>query len=213
MPTVIRNYQERQTVSALKKFYTEISQAYARAQVDNSTPDTWGWGTLGSGTDADKIINILSPYLKVTKRCGTSGGCFSPDTYKTLNKNIDWWGPSSSANGYASAQLSNGLAFWVYTHGDSCTRKFGDTKELSSICGNVGVDLNGFKKPNQLGRDTFYFYLTKYNGYSNGYERCTTVTLLNQCRTSSQHTQNGYACSAWVIAKDNMDYLHKDVSW
>lgn len=211
IPTVISNYQERQTITALKKFYTEVSQAYARAQVNNATPDTWDWGVGGSSADADKIIDILAPYLKITKRCGSSSGCFSPNTYKTLNKNVDWWGPSGGT--YASAQLANGLAFWVYTQGGKCTTKMGNTKELSSICGNIGVDLNGFKKPNQLGRDTFYFFFTKYNVIPMGTKDDTTIVLSTHCRTSSQNTQNGYACAAWIISKDNMDYLKNNVDW
>ncbi len=103
VPTVIRNYQERQTVTALKKFYTEISQAWARAQVENSTPDTWNWGTGGDSASADKLIDYLAPYLKITKRCGGQSGCFSPDTYKTLNKKVNWWRPEGGT--YASAQL------------------------------------------------------------------------------------------------------------
>jgi hypothetical protein len=41
----------------------------------------------------------------------------------------------------------------------------------------------------------------------------TMITLTNQCKTSSQDQYNGYACTAWILAKDNMDYLHRDVSW
>ncbi len=213
VPTVIRNYQERQTVTALKKFYTEISQAYARAQVDNSTPDTWNWGTSGSAVNADKIIDYLAPYLKITKRCGVSGGCFSPTTYKSLNPSVDWWGPSSSGNGYATAQLANGLAFWTLTYANNCTQNLGNTKELSSICGTIGVDLNGFKKPNQLGRDTFYFYFTKYNVLPMGTKDDKNFPLSSHCKTSIQSANNGYACTAWIIAKDNMDYLKHNVNW
>ncbi len=211
VPTVIRNYQERQTVTALKKFYTEISQAYARAQVGNATPDTWNWGAGADGTSADKIIDILAPYLKITKRCGNAGGCFSPDTYKTLNKNISWHGPNFGQ--YASAQFANGLAFWIYTQGSGCTTNRGSTKGLGSICGHIGVDLNGYKKPNQLGHDTFYFYLTKYNIIPMGTKDETMYTISNYCKISTQTDNNGFACTAWVIQKGNMDYLKQDVNW
>lgn len=213
VPTVIRNYQERQTVTALKKFYTEISQAYSRAQVDNSTPDTWDWGAAYSFASNDKIMSILAPYLKIIKRCGAQGGCFSGDTYKTLNKNVSWWGPNNSGYGYSSAQLPNGLAFWIFTQGNGCTTNRGTTKELGSVCGYAGVDLNGFKKPNQLGRDIFYFYLTKYNVIPMGTKDDNFYTLSNHCKTSGTDLHNGYACTAWILAKDNMDYLKHNVSW
>jgi hypothetical protein len=77
----------------------------------------------------------------------------------------------------------------------------------------IGVDLNGFKKPNQLGRDTFYFFLTKYGVVPMGIKDDTFFPLQSYCRISGTTTQNGYACAAWVLAKDNMDYLHKDVNW
>ena len=35
LPSLIANYKEKQTIIALKKFYTTLGQAVARSQVDN----------------------------------------------------------------------------------------------------------------------------------------------------------------------------------
>ena len=35
---------------------------------------------------------------------------------------------------------------------------------MKQTCGEIVIDVNGLKKPNAYGRDTFLFYITKKNG-------------------------------------------------
>ena len=42
IPSLIQKYEEKQTVSQVKKAYSEISQAYMSAVQGEGTPDNWG---------------------------------------------------------------------------------------------------------------------------------------------------------------------------
>jgi prepilin-type N-terminal cleavage/methylation domain-containing protein len=62
VPTVIRNYQERQTVAALKKAYAHLSQAFNMATIEKGAISTW------SLENCDTVLDIIEPYLKITKK-------------------------------------------------------------------------------------------------------------------------------------------------
>ena len=160
IPTVVKHYQERQTLSAVKKFYSSISQALEVAQVYEGHIEDWGWGTSGNGEDAAKILNKLSPYLKIIKNCGTSTGCFYEGTIKTLNGNTAMGTSVNTRSNIAKAILTDGMQIWLLVNSGNCSYTASSTQ---NICGYVGVDINGSKEPNRLGRDTFYFWITKNN--------------------------------------------------
>ncbi len=211
IPTVIRNYQERQTVSALKKFYSQISQAFKLAEIENGTIDTWDW------TNNLKILDTVVPYLKVTKKCGHSAGCFAK-TLKTLSGGEWYAGTNVDNSAYAKARLADGTSFWIAAMSAQCTEnrnKEGSfSKDLANICGEIGVDINGNKFPNVLGKDTFWFYITKYGVIPAGMTNESRFAVTNNCRMQiTEKGYNGAGCAAWVISKDNMDYLRGNVNW
>ncbi len=200
IPTVIRNYQERETVSALKKFYSQISQAFKLAEVENGALSTWNWGTssYNNETSAD-IYKLVAPHLKILKYCNTAQtGCFGA-YYKQLNE--EPWSSGSAAvdwGGRAKARLADGMSFWIanYTN-EAC--------ETTQGCGEIFVDLNGNKAPNTLGRDAFVFSVMK-NGIIRPWGG-------SSCSKKYTGWAAGYGCAAWVLRHDNLDYLHKEISW
>ena len=78
----------------------------------------------------------------------------------------------------------------------------------------LNVDINGVKGPNQIGKDLFFLYLSTKKGSPmvRGYD----FWWVNQdhCSTTKETTNwwSGGSCAIWVIAKGNMDYLHRDIS-
>ena len=212
VPTLIAKYTEQQTVTKKKKFYSEISQAYNAAIAKNGPPETWKW--VNSGAGSEDIMNILAPHLRIMNRCGAGGSkdkCFGNVTYKTLNPTVNWAVNPSTYQGYSASRLDNGFVFWILSRGN-CNINEGAGKQ-QYICANIGVDINGYKKPNALGKDTFYFYITKYGVVPIGTKGATLFPLDTYCKLSSTTDRNGYACTAWIITNGNMDYLHGDVSW
>ncbi len=195
IPTVIRNYQERQTVTALKRAYAQLSQAFNMATVENGAISTW------SLENCSTVLDIVGPYLKITKKCGTNSGCIS-DSYKTLNGK-----DTNALNSHCKGRLADGTFFTIYTSESlkNC--------EINNYCGEFGIDLNGNKAPNQIGKDFFLFFITKNGVKPMGTPDTVSRQLATNCKMSNQDNYAGYACTAWVIAKGNMDYLRQDVSW
>jgi len=85
IPPLVQKQQEQQTVVALKKAYSTLSNAYTLAVQENGTPENWGLGAGGSISPT--ILNNLKPYLRVDKDCTDgSQGCWPTGvTYKSIN--------------------------------------------------------------------------------------------------------------------------------
>ena len=65
IPTLITNYQKKQTVSKLKQSYSIISQALTMAQAEHGDTTTWDVaGIYGTSTD-DTNFNILILIIKM----------------------------------------------------------------------------------------------------------------------------------------------------
>lgn len=200
IPSFRELQQEKATISALKKAYSTLSNAYTRASDENCTPDNWG---LSSGSE---ILNKLKPYLNIAKDCTDgSSGCFPAGVrYMYLNS----VGSDSPYEGqaYPKLKLADGTLIMGYVASPTCNSSVGNALALKNLCGEFWVDINGYKKPNQFGRDLFKFYLTKYGIFPEGSEQETgSYTFANNCKDRSSHI--GEACAAWVIYNENMDYL------
>lgn len=211
IPTLMLKMLEQQTAGMLKKEYSVLSSAYTLAVQENGTPDNWNLGGSDDPTGAMNILNMLSPYMKIVKTCGNDTGCF-PTGYKLLNgtfrgSDFDTYTP------YAKAQLADGSIFFTFVRDANCAMQRGSSLALLNLCGAIGVDINGFKGPNQDGHDFFQFYITKYGLVPVGTQQ--EYDTYNSFATSCQDTTKvGYGCAAWVIYNENMDYLHcSTLSW
>lgn len=213
IPTILQNSQTQQTISTLKKAYTTFSQAYAQAVKDNSTPDNWGLVAQSDPQGAENILNTLAPYLRVTKNCGRNAGCFPTQTYKLLSGSDDSFdGPFDSNTAYAKAQLADGSIIAVDSLGDC---EDGDPAPmLQQECGEAYVDINGFKKPNQIGIDLFYFYITKTGITPAGSQLESSAEFPFDIHCKDKSSADGWGCTAWVLYNENMDYLKcNNLSW
>lgn len=211
IPTLLQNSQDQQTVSGLKKTYSELSQAYTLAIQENGTPDTWGFYSPYDGTNSRPILKKLVPYLRILKDC-TNGeqGCFPANTaYKSIT-GVD--GGIIDDSDFPKLQLSDGTLIIAYAYDAQCNDSTeGPTPELQHVCGEYEVDINGFKRPNQWGKDMFAFYVTKYNGLIPIGSPAENYTFSQGCKVSGG---DGWSCAAWVIYNENMDYLKCDnIDW
>lgn len=198
IPSLVQKYQEKQAVTALKKVYSTLQSAYTMAVQENGTPENWDWGTGGGNlSGALEGLNKLAPYLKITKNCENSPGCWPDLEYKTLSSVKHWRNVNSRAI-FVKGQLSDGTLLSIYSFGDSCST-------LGTICAAYDVDINGFKPPNTEGKDGFEFYLTRTGIIPAGKEEST---FHDYCYNY------GFTCTAWILHNENMDYLHcNDLSW
>jgi prepilin-type N-terminal cleavage/methylation domain-containing protein len=199
MPSLIQNYQEKATVTKLKKCYSLVSQAYVSILNDEGGSDT-----LQAGDDLE-MMEKFGKYLKYQKTCGRNKGCFPNVTYKSVTGNgYSKWEDDTTDRSRAiltdgTLIMFNKSAMW--------------RGEGNYLYAQIYVDINGFKGPNQLGRDFFYFYISPEKIVPAG-AKALEEKNEDQKFTKNCIQQNGYACAAWVIYNENMDYLHcKDLSW
>ena len=212
MPVLIQNNQERVAVTQLKKSYTVFSQAFLMAVEANGSAEDWDIGIEDTSIGAQKLYNIMKPYLLKVKDCNTNKGCFYDGTYKSLNGPSFAWQPSSHSV-YARGMLADGTAFAFWSAGSGC--EFDSSKDgkgpLSRVCGSIYVDINGYKKPNRAGVDYFGFMVTKDGIYPSGLPG-TINKYGSKCIYNDTTNTNGVSCTAWVITNGNMDYLKRDIS-
>ena len=198
MPSLIQNYQEKATVTKLKKCYSLVSQAYVSILNDEGGSDT-----LQAGDDLE-MMEKFGKYLKYQKTCGRNKGCFPNVTYKSVTGNgYSKWEDDTTDR--SRAILTDGTLIMFNLN---ALRNNSD-----NFYAQIYVDINGFKGPNQLGRDFFYFYISTEKIVPGGAKVLETI-FPDQKFYENCIQQNGYACAAWVIYNENMDYLHcKDLSW
>ena len=144
LPTLIGKYQKKQTVTQLKKAYTEISQLLKMSELDNGSMEYWDY-TL-SGQDFYDLY--IKPYIKNVRAIPNSE--FKKYmVYKNLNGSTctsEVW--CTLGDSYYSF-LSNGTVIGVMSH------------DGQSLYKAVTIDVNGQKNPNQLGKDVFVFSISK----------------------------------------------------
>ncbi len=204
MSVLIANHQKQETVVMLKKAYSEISQALARAEVDHGTIDTWSF------EPTNRVIftqEYLKPYIKVLRFCNDIDGspkmaeCWTekltkPDgNIQSFTFDLNDWS-FITPSGYS-------VLYWLHGSGQG---------------GHFFVDVNGPKKgPNRYGRDIFRFILTfaeadnTYNdtvGYQTGLrgyglnDTNTRDDLLTNCSQIGNYCSGLIILDGWQIKKD-----------
>jgi len=213
IPTLVNKINSEKTAATLQHSFSVLSSAYISAVQENGTPDNWELSTENVDVGGVNLKNQLKPYLKVLKDCGTQPGCFPNVNYLTLNRqpfpvNFD------QNTAYAKIRLQDGTSLLFYPESTNCTKKRGENLALSSICALIYVDINGDANPNRIGFDMFLFRVTKYdiNPAGTALETIGTSTFDLDCKDVS--TGWGQGCTAWVLYKNNMDYLKcSDLDW
>ena len=158
IPTLMNNAQNQGFVSGMKKGFSILSQANSAliAESGSITSAVISYGNL---------TNALKAQLKIMKYCPANqnpGECFS-STFINLAGNpapevLDYYG--QAPNEYNRMALADGSSIIVADSSD-CQWDFGGL--ATPICGVVVLDVNGLKKPNQLGRDIYYFIFSSDN--------------------------------------------------
>lgn len=203
IPSLKKNTQSRETVAQVKKAYSTFSNAVASAEAAEGPIQFWNWGTPGDGNSAVLVFEKLAPYLNIDKNCGTEKGCWGNvrhTRYDGGDYDID------GATNRAKARLADGSFIYLYVQSANCSTNNGNNSALQHICADIDIDINGSKGPNRVGVDVFYFWITREGVIPFG-TKDDTAYPLSGCYTF------GHACTAWVVANQNMDYMDRTVTW
>ncbi len=200
MPTLIANYQKKQTVAKLKGTYSILNQALQMSQAENGDLSNWDFSLTGLDFYNRYLVKYLiqaKNYNKVVK----------PDDYVDYVLSGQKHQNSFAFNtGSAKVLLVNGVYMTVSTSGN--------TKMIT-------FDINAFKKPNTIGKDIFYFEISSSKGLmpygivSTEYklpENYTRETLLSASYANGCNKKKwGSWCTA-LIMLDGWE-IKKDYPW
>ncbi len=154
IPTLITNYQKKVTVTRLKGAYSQLYEAIKMSEADNGEVSGWDFA------QPNWFDNYISQYIKYQK-----------DTFKDLSDEnaIPYKQVSGSREtglallrpGFGGSRvytLLNGVDIIVFDKARALTDAYKAT--------GIIIDINGVNsKPNQFGKDAFYFELNYEHGF------------------------------------------------
>lgn len=217
LPALVQKQQEKATVTALKKFYSMLSQAYIQAKLENGTVDTWYETSMTQQERSNLVAEKLTKHIKTTKICKNNlGECFA-ERVNSIDGHVSvsW----NNTNRYSMFITSDGMS--VLVNGYTTAETNDEIQSIGFTYADVIVDINGYKRPNTIGKDIFSFLLTKDKVIPSGIQNQSITSTENETRISFPGDCNTTkcfdiceSCTAWVIYNENMDYLHcDDLSW
>lgn len=190
MPTVITNYKKKQVVTQLKKSYSLISQAVKLSETQNGETKFWNLNA-----PSEEFMNTyITPYLKNNEKLSTVV-LNSKIQYKTLSGETIKTG-TGTIQGY-TIKLADGSFLIV-------DEWYPENNSFRTIY----VDINGYKKPNTLGKDLFGFFITnesRVNPYGQYKEPLQLDEIIKSSSGQGCDTNGaGLLCSA-LIMHDNWE--------
>lgn len=192
------NIKDKVTTARLKKTYSSLQQALLKAVAENGPVDSWGI-SMEPGYGGEKILlKNIGKHLNTIKVCEDGTGCYPNRTYK----NID-------GTNYVNWNILSDRSAVILADGTMVMFNTSSAGEYSDY-GQIYVDINGAKPPNQVGVDFFYFYIFQNTLIPSGAPaRFGTQFFIDHCLKDS-----GFACAAWVVYNGNLDYLYcADLTW
>lgn len=150
IPGLITKCKEMQYRVTYKKVYSSLNQAMKYAQEDDGVDLTLGntiflpnlsGGVTPHTSNVGEIFKYISRYYKSTTTCFDNNAdkcwvCDKGEAGYIHNGAPDWLGCSKSSYAFIDA---NGVAYYLYSNSEF----------------PILIDVNGNRKPNQLGRDRF----------------------------------------------------------
>jgi prepilin-type N-terminal cleavage/methylation domain-containing protein len=148
IPTLLKNYQKKVTVTKLKETYAILTQAIRMSEAENGSVSGWDMPNATDGTEIyanGKTFaeTYLFPYLKVMQVCNyKTKECLPQEVYSSSGVKTSAY---ATTNVYFSFVLINGVVLSIHTRG---------------YYSDFILDLNGKQAPNKSGHDIFYMILS-----------------------------------------------------
>ena len=189
MPALISNHNKSVVEARLSKAYNVFSNAIRLSEIDNGMMKDW---PTGANLDMDHFWNAyIKPYFVGAKLCLDCTECGYPNNCNTEPVRQKWSGNGNwSLNSDSSRmlfQLNDGTVIFFPRntfHSD------GSPAYVSSLF----IDINGPKKPNEAGRDVFYFDRNYKSGIISAPE--------GDCKTSRSSCSYVIMSNGWKIPND-----------
>lgn len=185
IPNLIQNAEKQKNIALLKKAYLTFNDVTDTITEEEGRPYKWL-------IDSDNFYEHYKKHLVNTEECDFETNC-TEQSYKSLNGyNSFKWG--NLTNGKL-LKLPDGIhASFIYRSNECDWYSDGS----NGVCGQINVDLNGSKGPNQTGRDYFQFVLKKDGLYPAGCD-------YNAC-DADVDTDTGLGCACRVVKENDIKY-------
>ena len=200
LPNLNSSTGDREKVAKVKKIYQNLEDAYGRAEAVYGPIDEW---FVNDTTDEQKTKRVgerFTEFMKISKTCGTSTGCFSSSKYLQPDGDIYEDNFESQHSQLYKVILSDGASMGLWVNYNQI---------------QIRVDIDGPNKgKTQEGNDIFDFNIrldniddTAKNDKLHLYPSLCPGYWTGDLNVSSYAT-------AWVIKNGNLDYLKcNDLNW
>lgn len=204
IPSLIQSYKEKATVTAVKQSYSIFAQALKMVTIDNPDLSALTDSSLSAKENSQIMFKEISKHIKKVKSCDVDKNCMGNTYYLNLNnEKVSNW---DTYNNLVTGVLANGTSFWILSLPASISGE-------ETYAGQIGIDINGNKRPNKFGVDFFWFTFNKNGELFAGRGQGPGGTYWNcELSPSNSNWSNGYGCSEWIITHENMDYLKRNIS-
>ena len=201
LPAVINKYQKKEAATRLAQAYSVVSQAIKLSELENGPMEYWETGDFdpdaptgtGEKKTADFVKKYVQPYMKsVNEHLMYSSG--SPYDYYYYTR--DGQLVTGQGHTHYSIALMNG----TYLHFNA---NYNNSERI-----RLRIDINGMKKPNIIGRDTFY--ATFYPKFAMTGEGQTREELIELC--AGGRTIDEQATCGALIQQDGWE-IKDDYPW
>lgn len=203
IPSLIQSYKEKATVTAVKQSYSIFAQALKMVTIDNPDLSALTDSKLSAKENSQIMFKEISKHIKKVKSCDVDKKCMGNTYYLNLNnEKVSNW---DTYNNLVTGVLANGTSFWILSLPASISGE-------ETYAGQIGIDINGNKRPNKFGVDFFWFTFNKNGELFAGRGEGTGGIYWNcELSPSNSNWSNGYGCSEWIITHGNMDYLKRNI--
>ena len=195
IPTLLQNTNQAEFKVALKRDFADLQQATLSIKNDagGSLVNAFRNGT-GDAKDSENLKNAYREKLSYIKDCSgtadnggiTNGGASTLGCWHTSNNWKYLNGSTIPGSNTPGLILSNGTLAYFGMYKSDCSRPDGDY----TVCGYIDFDVNGFKKPNTVGKDIFELALTDSGLIPTGARGSIDPS------TDCTPTGNGFSCTA-----------------
>ena len=195
IPNLNSSTADKEKVAKLKKVYSNLQDAFGRAEAVYGPYDEWFQADTTNATKSSRFSERMLEFMKTSKNCGhaVNSACMKTGNYTTA------LGATTAAT---SAIVSADSVSAILADGTSIV--------FSTTSGNMSaiyVDIDG---PNKglfrHGVDIFRFYVSP-NTPDRGIYYSNSTYL---CSSSIPGYDDG--CENWVLSNGNLDYLKADSS-
>lgn len=238
LPSLVANYRKKQYVNSLKTGYAILNDGFRSMMAEENVEDIEDSELFAVmknvGNDTDTVASeqaaarVLEKYFKKARLVSRADLHTKTACKDLVGKGPRFWnlGDKTTCSGNYNMQyaLPNGMTMSIFLYDTCATSSIPESEieaaggKMKKLCGQIDLDINGEKEPNQWGRDGYRFWITqaativpaggrdeliRSSGLVATEEKIKNYVIKN-CNPLS-NTSKGLTCSARIIEQDNWE--------